>query len=106
MERSEGLQQNTEIELNKMARESYFKQPEMIEFLLAENLALKVILHEKGIINADDFKKYKIDAEKILKKKTEEHIENWKKMHPKMVHLFKEFNSQNSHPNEECSVVS
>ena len=87
MEQSAESQPSTAIDLNKMARESYFRQPEMVEFLLAENLALKMLLYEKGIMETEEFKQYKERAEKILKDKTVAHIEQWKKTHPEMVRL-------------------
>lgn len=88
MAQSEESLQNTEINLTKLARESYFRQPDMVEFLLAENLALKMMLYEKGIMETDEFKEYKERAEKILKEKTTKHIQQWKETHPEMVRLF------------------
>jgi hypothetical protein len=76
--------------IDEMARESYLRQSQMIEFLLAENLALKTLLHEKDILNPEDFKRHKQKAENVLAARMKEHIEEWKKAHPEVADLFKE----------------
>jgi hypothetical protein len=92
-----------------MARESYFRQPDMVEFLLAENLALKMLLYEKGIMETEEFKEYKARAAKILKERTESHIDQWKKTHPDVVRLFQEAADRTTqpdlHPDAEGRVV-
>jgi len=54
----------------KVAQDSYFITADMIKFLLVENLALKTMLHDKGIIDADEFKECKEKAARILEEKT------------------------------------
>lgn len=84
----------TETKIDKLARETYFRQPDMIEFLLAENLALKSILHEKGVITPEEFAAHKQTAFKILSSKVDRHIEEWKKAHPEVVRLYEEATQQ------------
>jgi hypothetical protein len=70
--------------MESMARDSYFRQSEMVEFLLVENLALKTLLHEKGIIDKEEYKVCQKRAEAILKEKTTAYIEEWKRLQPNM----------------------
>jgi hypothetical protein len=48
------------------ASEAYYLNPTMIRFLLIENLALKSLLHEKGLISPEEFKKHQEQAAKIM----------------------------------------
>lgn len=65
-------------EIEKIARDSFFKQPEMVEHLLAENLALKMLLYEKNVFTQEEYKKYQVDAKETLNQKLQEYILNWK----------------------------
>lgn len=71
-----------EQDLEKVARDIFYLNAEMIKFLLIENLALKLTLHNQGILNSEEFAKYKKDATEILEKQAFERIEEWKKLHP------------------------
>ena len=75
-------------DLNKHARENYLKQPNLVEFLLAENLALKSLLYDKGILTPEEFKEHKERSQAILNEIIEQHIEAWKKAHPNEVSLY------------------
>lgn len=75
-------------DINKHARENYLKQPNLVEFLLAENLALKSLLHDKGLLTPEEFKEHKSRSQAILNEIIFEHIEAWKKAHPDEVSLF------------------
>ncbi len=54
---------------------SYFINVDMIKFLLAENLALKSILLEKGILTVEEFKTHKEVAERLLMDKVNAHLQ-------------------------------
>lgn len=55
----------------KAASNAYYVNASMIKFLLVENLALKTLLHEKGLITPDEYKKYQEHAGAILAMKEE-----------------------------------
>jgi len=55
-----------EQDLKNIALEALYMKPEMIQFLLVENLALKTLLHDKQIISPEEFKRYKEKAAEIL----------------------------------------
>lgn len=55
----------------------YFLSPDMIKFLLAENLALKTLLHNKSLITPEEFKEVKESAYKILDEKVSLQIEEF-----------------------------
>lgn len=74
----EELLQNTETD--KALHEAYFMKSEMIRFLLVENLALKTILHEKGLFTAKEFKVCQERAAEILDAKVRQQLEEWKKL--------------------------
>ena len=64
----------TKEEIMKVAENSYFINAAMIKFLLVENLALKTIVHDKGLIDSEEFKKYQQKAAEILEAKTASQI--------------------------------
>jgi vacuolar-type H+-ATPase catalytic subunit A/Vma1 len=78
------------IDIDKVARDHYFKQADMVRYLLAENLALKMFLYEKGILTPEEFKKYQTMAEDTLRIKVERHVEEWKKANHEMIRLMNE----------------
>lgn len=53
---------NIEQELMVVATEALYMKPEMIKFLLVENLALKSLLHEKELITPEEFAEQKKKA--------------------------------------------
>jgi|LSQX01.2.fsa_nt_gb hypothetical protein len=61
-------------DLKRIAAESYFINPQMVRFLLIENLALKSLLHDKGLISPEEFAEHHRRATEILDAKTEEHL--------------------------------
>lgn len=67
---------SVEQDLKKMAQESYYMTPEMIKFLLVENLALKTLLHEKGVLDPNEFREQRQKAQEILEAKAEEQLKN------------------------------
>ena len=65
----------------KAASNAYYLNASMIKFLLVENLALKTLLHEKGLITPDEYKKYQEHAGAILAMKEESQmLEYFKKV--------------------------
>lgn len=67
------------ISVEKMAEDAFFRQPSMIKFLLAENLALKNILHQKGLMTPEEFKQHQQAAEQILTSKMKSQLDKFKK---------------------------
>ena len=69
-----------EQEIKQVAMGAYYSSPKMIEFLLIENLALKTLLHEKGLMTPEEFLECRNRAEQMVKEKAEvqmrEHIRN------------------------------
>jgi uncharacterized HAD superfamily protein len=65
---------NLEQDLKRITAEAYFLTPAMIRFLLIENLALKSLLHEKGLITPEEFAEHQQKAAAILDAKTDEHL--------------------------------
>ena len=55
-----------EQQLLRVAAETVYVRAEMIKFLLAENLALKSLLHEKGILTPEEFETHKKKAVETL----------------------------------------
>ena len=62
------------LEILKLAANSYYVTPDMIKFLLVENLALKSFLHEKGLLSPDDYKKHQENARMILSAKEQDQM--------------------------------
>lgn len=84
----------TKENIDLIARNAYLKQPDMVLFLLTENLALKTLLAEKGLISPEEFKKHKEGAEAILKRTIDSHIQQWKEANQETVRLYEESQSQ------------
>ena len=63
--------------LMKMASSAYYLNSNMIKFLLIENLALKNLLHEKGLITVEEYQQSKKIADDILTSKEQEQILNY-----------------------------
>lgn len=78
------------IDIDKIARDHYFKQSDMVRYLLAENLALKMLLFDKGILSPEEFKKFQKNAEETLQLKVERHVEEWKKANQEMIRLMED----------------
>lgn len=58
-------------DIMKSAENAYYVNSSMIKFLLVENLALKTLLHEKGLITPDEYKSFQLRAGEILSMKEE-----------------------------------
>lgn len=86
------METNDKIDL--IARNAYLKQPDMVLFLLTENLALKTLLAEKGVISPEEFKMHKESAVKILKGTIDSHIQQWKEANQETVRLYEESQQQ------------
>ena len=65
---------NLKEDLQKVALEALYMKPEMIRFLLVENLTLKTILHEKGLITPEEFKAHQEKATAILQSQMDEMV--------------------------------
>ena len=53
-------------DLYKVASDSYYMRPGMVKFLLVENLALKTLLHDKGLYTPEEFGEYQKQAAETL----------------------------------------
>jgi hypothetical protein len=58
----------------KAASNAYYVNANMIKFLLVENLALKTLLHQKGLITPEEYKGYQEQAGAILSMKEEKQM--------------------------------
>lgn len=63
-----------EEEIEGAANDAYYMSPSMIKFLLVENLAIKTLLHEKGILDPKEFREHQQKAAKILDEKTKNEL--------------------------------
>lgn len=61
-------------ELERIATDAYFMKADMVKFLLVENLALKTLLHEKGLINSEEYQEHQKKAAEILEERTKAQI--------------------------------
>ena len=75
--------------IEKLAKELYYMNPNMIEFLIIENLALKSLLHEKGIINPEDYKKHQEKSSELVHKRVNDQIVQWKSSNSKIYDVLK-----------------
>ncbi len=71
--------------MNKMIMEAYYLTPEMIRFLLIENLALKNVLRDQGLISVENYKVAQAEAANILDAKVKLQVDEWKKQYPEIV---------------------
>lgn len=93
-------------QIERLANESYFMTSDMIRFLLIENLALKTLLHKKGIIEPEEFKQFQLDAAKILDTRVQDQIESWKRDHPELIGKIKSIQESQNPQKEGTSVVA
>ena len=106
MEQPETSKQNTETdlqgieqreqELYKIAAEGYYRKPEMVKFLLVENLALKSLLFEKGMFTAEEFQEQVDQARSILDAEVQRQLDEWRRNNPKENVLFEILAGRNS----------
>lgn len=70
-----------EEDLEGIANDAHYMSPRMIKFLLVENLALKTLLHEKGLLDPEEFKLHQQKAVEILDAKMKDELKfNLKKV--------------------------
>jgi hypothetical protein len=67
---------NLEEELEGVANDAYYMSPSMIKFLLVENLALKTLLHEKGVLTPEEYREHQQKAAEILEVKTKQELKD------------------------------
>ena len=63
-----------EQQLFQVANEAVYLKANVIKFLLIENLALKTLLHEKGLITIEEYKQHQEQAAKILEASMKERV--------------------------------
>ena len=61
-------------EILEVVSEGYYLNPKMIKFLLVENLALKTMLHEKGLLDPEEYQVCQNKAAEILEQKAQSEI--------------------------------
>lgn len=66
------------IDVDKAVFDSYFGNPELVRYLLIENLILKTILHEKGLMTLEEFEICKKRATELFDQKSKDQMLNWK----------------------------
>lgn len=105
MEQQEKSEQPTATRpsVETIARNNFFQQPDMVRFLLSENLALKSLLYEKGMLTPEEFKTHRDKADAMLESKVDTYIAQWKKDNPKMVAML-ELDARLTDPNDPYSV--
>ena len=69
---------------------NYYRNPDLVRFLLIENLALKMLLHDTKVIDSEDFAQYQRAAAEVLDAKVAAQMEEWKKANPETVRLLEE----------------
>lgn len=73
--------------IDDLFKESYYLNENVIRFLMIENLALKATLHEKGLLDPEQYKKFQAEASDLVDKRVNNQIEEWKKSNPKLVEM-------------------
>lgn len=58
-----------EQDLHKIASDAYYLDPNMVKFLLIENLAIKSLLHDKGLMTPEEFKEQREKAESVFEER-------------------------------------
>lgn len=95
---------------DKIVEEAYYMTPEMIQFLVIENLALKNFLHKKGLLNPEEYHQCQLEAATIVKQKLQQHIEEWKKTNPQFAKVFDQLeetlSSQNPQTEDHAAAAS
>jgi|694.fasta_scaffold08002_27 hypothetical protein len=76
-------------DIDKIAKGAFYLNPDMIKFLLVENLALKMILYKQGIIKPDEFAQVKKESTEIFERQANQKIQELKAQHPSVSELFK-----------------
>jgi hypothetical protein len=92
-------------DIEKLAQDAFYLNPEMIKFLLIENLALKMALHNQGNLVVEQFNNYKKEATEVLEKQAKQKIEEWKKSHPQIADILQNM-KRDSIRSEDPPVVS
>lgn len=60
------------------ALDAYYLNPDMVKFLLIENLTMKTLLHDKGLITPEEHKACQERATVILNSKVSQQLRDWK----------------------------
>ncbi len=58
----------------KVASDAYYLRPDMVKFLLIENLALKTLLHDKGLYTPEEFREYQQQAAETLESRAKQQM--------------------------------
>jgi len=86
-----GIEQRDEA-VYKAASDGYYRKPELIRFLMAENLALKLVLFEKGLLTPEEHKQAVRKAQEILDVEVKRQINDWRKQNPQEAAIFDALN--------------
>lgn len=85
------------LDTEKLVKDSYYINSNMIEFLIIENLALKSLLHEKGIVNPEEYKTHQIQAAQLVENRVNEQIEQYKKNNSKIFDVLNNLGEKSNH---------
>jgi hypothetical protein len=83
------------LDTEKLVKDSYYINSNVIEFLIIENLALKSLLHEKGIVDPEEYKKHQIQAAQLVEKRVSDQIEQYKKNNSKIFDVLNNLEQKN-----------
>lgn len=76
--------------------QAYYLNTKMIKFLLVENLTLKMLLNDSGLLDPKKFEEVKKTASEILELKSKAQFEEYKKSNPQTMLAFFETQKQKS----------
>jgi hypothetical protein len=92
--------------VDDIVKEYYYVNSNMIKFLIVENLALKSLLYEKGIIDINEYKKHQKQANDLVENKAKDQIEKWINENNQFCNVVKELGESNSIHSINDSAVS
>ena len=61
-------------EIQKIAEDAYYLKAEMVKYLLVDNLALKTLLLENGVLNLEEFEEHRKRAAETLEARSKEQM--------------------------------
>lgn len=91
-------------QIEQATKKAYYMNPNMIKFLLLENLALKTLLHEKGLFTPEEYKEAQKKADVILNQTVNSQVEEFSRTNVDIQSLFNEVEA--TRPEDVPHVVS
>ena len=81
-------------QIEEATKKAYYMNPKMIKFLLLENLALKTLLHEKGLFTPEEYKEAQKKADVVLTETVNKQVKEFSRTNPDIQSLFNEVNEE------------